>query len=654
MIFAASLAIVSKKALGDKCFQTSINKIIDTLPIDPEVSGMDAVILGPRDAVGPTGMKLQKAIKEAHANVCIIYVYNKERDKDLVSCQYKKLVKKTTEAVIADVQEEFLGDHIIKIGKQQINRKDLEESTIQSKSEIPEAYTEPKEEEELPVEQPVLEVPAEPEPLPEPEQPIELPQSVSHIEDTLKAITNYKDWNLFMEQMNKDNITRKLIEENTEYVGLVNMLEVLDKQIETVWRDTALSPERKFEKIKEIGLSRSNLRGQSNSINVTKVLSIIETICLSAKRTVEEKLTTVREAMVKITTDKESIMDTSHIDNAIEERTNIQIELMDIMRGVIDLYKSMDLLITEEIKDLDARLPSDNMFVNEMVKPVGTTIFTPVNTAELATKLMQALQDHRLTMSQLEASIKNTISLIFQLCEKDNEIIQYQQNMINLLKANRIEDIVLRDSLLKNVLHVYTGTDETGRSATAITWSGICSRKQNTLLIDMTGRDKFATYGIDAYDLDEFFEKSIEDHFVCVRSAKLDPEDLQELIHKLKSFLNYYPIINIIVAPEDESTIDQLCEDALTISYITDCSTRSVNQMKEVISKNDVVNIAHKLILIDAPVSPLMMADMMKIDPTTTKLITLPNINAIKACSLKNDRPYEYDSIVRIFEEAFH
>ena len=652
MIYAASLAIVAKKALGDKCFQTSINKIIETLPIDAEVSNMDAIIIGPRDTVGPTGIKLQNAIDRAHSSVCVIYIYTKDKERDLVNCKYKKAVKKITEAVITEAQEEFLGDHIIKIGKQSINYKDLEANTITSKSEIPveEVVEEPVPEVEVPeLQVPEVEPPVvEPEPEPEPET-----KPISHIEDTLKSITNYKDWNLFMEQMNKDNITRKLIEENTEYVGLIQMLEVLDKQIEAVWRDTALSPEKKFEKIKEIGLSRSNLRGKSNSINVNKVLSIIETVCLSAKRTVDEKLSSVNEAMIKITTDKNAIMDTSKVDKVIEERTAIQLELMEIMRGVIDLYKSMDLLVTEEIKDLSDRLPSDNMFVNEMVKPIGTDIFTPENTGELATKLMQALQENRLTMSQLEASIKNVIGLIFQLCEKDNEIIQYQQNLINLLKANRIEDIVLRDSLLKNVLRLYTGSDDTGRSATAITWAGINSRSQNSLLIDITGRDKFADYGIEAHTLEEFFEKNIEDHFVCVRSRKLDAEELQEMVSKLKGFLNYYPYINIIVAPEDSNTIEQLSVDALTIHYITDCTTRSINQMKEVIANNEVKNIAHKLIMIDAPVNPLMIADMLEIDPTITKLVTLPNVNEIKACAIKHDKPYEYSSVVRIYEEAF-
>ena len=125
------------------------------------------------------------------------------------------------------------------------------------------------------------------------------------------------------------------------------------------------------------------------------------------------------------------------------------------------------------------------------------------------------------------------------------------------------------------------------------------------------------------------------------------------MVSKLKCFLNYYPYINIIVAPEDPNTIEQLSVDALTIHYITDCTTRSINQMKEVIANNEVKNIAHKLIMIDAPVNPLMIADMLEIDPTITKLVTLPNVNEIKACAIKHDRPYEYSSVVRIYEEAF-
>lgn len=653
MIFTASLAIVTKKALGDKCFQTSIGKIIETLPIDPEISGMDAVILGPRDAAGPNGMKLQKAIDTAHKNVCVIYLYCKDREKDLINCPYKKIAKKITDKVIFDAQEEFLGAHLVKAGKQVINNKD-NEVPITSKPDIPQDTPAPaipgvKEEVSAPAPLVIPEAPALQE---EPAAPVEEPK-VTHMEDALRSITNYNDWNLFREQMQKDNITRKLIEENTEFVGLINMLEVMDKQIETVWRDPALSTEKKFDKIREIGLNRAGLRARTNDINANKVMSIIETVCLAAKRTVEEKLDSTEKALLHITTRKDELFDTARIDKAIEERMNIELELCNLKKSLIELYKSMDCLVQDETIALDQKLPSDNEFVNYMVRPIGSEVFTPTNTIELANKMGKALQEGRITMSQLEVKIEDLIRLIFQLCEKDNDIVRYQQELISLMRVNKVEEIVVRDTLLKGVLRLFTGEDYTGRSATAITLSGVESRKENVLLIDMTERDRFDVYGVNARDIDEFFQCPTEEHFVCLRSKKRNPEEIQEMVSNLKNVIHHYPIINIIVAPEDTQAIEQLSEDALCINYVTDCSTRSMDKMREVTKANTVTNIARKLVMIDTPISPLVVAKNLEIDPMLYKMVPIPSIPTIKACAIKHDRPFDFESVVTVFEEAF-
>ena len=456
------------------------------------------------------------------------------------------------------------------------------------------------------------------------------------------------------EHLHHDSIVKNLIAENSEYVGLINMLDVMDKRIETVWRDSALSADQKFEKIKEIGLERAVVRATTNSLNVEKVISIISTIVLSAKRTVEDKVQSLDTALYKISTDKAAITDMSYIDKAIEERTKVQLELLNISRSIIDLYKSIDKLVVDEIAELDSKLPSSNKFINEMVKPIGTQIFTPVNTAVLANKLMKSLQENSLVASQLEESINAVIENLFELCEKDEEIIRYQQNMINLLKSNHVEEVIVTDTLLKKMLRLYVAADNTGRSATAITWSGILARRHNTLLIDLTGRSKFREYGITPMSLDEFLNSRTEQPFLCVESKDiLAPDDLQELVSSLKSRLNYYAYINVILAPEDVNGLQQLSSDALSVHYITDCSTSSIATMREVISRHKTQNIARKLVTIDTPVSPLMIADSLGCDPTITKVITLPNVPAIRACSLRHDRPYEYSDVVAIYEEAF-
>lgn len=703
MIYTASLNVPVKKALGKQVMQSTLNKICDQIGIDPDTTNMDVVILGPRDLVGPKAPRVQQALKNCHPDICVIYIYEKAEEANLIDCEYKKQCKKIKPADITAAFEEFVGEHKVRQGKQQVSSADFEAqpklnktdsigprvavpthsdygeygmpgddeveepsavmqqmadtgSSEQSENEVPplnippintEQYTEA---EKVPLDtQPEMSNPLT-------QDPSEIPEikPVQTVEQSLANITSYEDWSIMKEHLNHDSVVKQLIAENSEYVGLVNMLDVLDKRIETVWRDSALSPEQKFEKIKEIGLERSVVRATTNSINVEKVISIISTIVLSAKRTVDEKIQSLDVALYKISTDKAQIMDTSYIDKAICERTKVQLELLNISRGIVDLYKSIDTLVVKEIDELDRKLPSSNQFINEMVQPIGTQIFTPANTAVLANKLMKALQENSVVASQLEESVNAVIDNLFALCEKDEEIIRYQQNMINMLKAHRVEDVIITNTLLKKVLRLYVGADNTGRSATAITWCGILSRRQNSLLIDLTGRDKFREYGITPMRLDDFMTSRTEQNFLCVASDHIPaPEELQEIVTQLKSRLNYYPYVNIILAPEDTNGLQQLSDEALCVHYITDCSTSSIKTMKEVVANHTAQNIAHKLITIDTPVSPLMIADSIGIDPTMTKVISLPNVPAIRACSLRHDRPYEFNDVVKVFEEAF-
>lgn len=692
MIFVSSLSVLAKNALKTQVMQSNQAKIISQMSIDPDTTRMDTVLLGPKDYNPVKVQAMQDAIDNRHPDVCVIYIYTKDKEADFFECEYKKQVKKLNKQAIIDVIEEFVGEHSIRQGKQRVTSGDF---VVPESDMIGEVSQEEEEqvqyqrfEEEFPEEKPVvslekppveeeqtagkfdlnfddLEVPApEQEPLdtmtetPDPlfapiEELPKIPEQES-LEEQLERVNNFYEWPLFQEKLNKDSVVKQLIHENSEYAGLIQTLDVLDKEIQAIWNDKALSHDQKFEKIKEIGLRRSVVRAASNSINVEKVISIISTIVLSAKRTVDDKISGLDAAIYKITTDKSLLADTSYIDKAISERAKVQLELMEMARGLIDLYKSIDNFVVAEIADLDKRLPSANQFINDMVKPIGTQIFTPQNTAQLANKLLQALQKNTIVVSQIDDAIQAVIAKLFELCDKDEEIMRYQQNKILMMSANRVEDVVIVDSLLKNILRLYVGADNSGRSATAITWCGLLSRRQNSLLIDLTGRSKFREYGITPVDLDTFMKNRIEQQFLCVESNHiLGPDELQEFVNQLKSRLNYYPFVNVILAPEDTEGLDQLSNDAKCVHYITDCSNASLGVMRDVIQKHQSQNIARKLITIEPPVSPLMIADAVRIDPTICQCVTIPNVPAIRACAIKHDRPFEYNDVARIFEEAF-
>lgn len=732
MVYSASLNFAVKKALKTKAVQSTIKKICDQLPLDPDTTNMDIVILGPKDAsAGPRAETLKKAIAHAHSDICIIYIYDKDNLADLIDTPYKRKVKRISPPEISRAFEDFVGEHKIKSGKQQLTSADFDvqkDDTLESKSKLKDVKFEgldasgveleetpqwdgggsgkkdsPDGEEapisnqaplpeplplEMPEPEPLPEVPLDtsyqeseqvplqtpepqeippsplplepgPEPQPEPQVPTPPPApspmpTPQVSEEFLAGIHSFGDWEIMKEHLTRDSVTRSLINENSEYVGLINMLDVLDNRIRATWLDNTLTADQKFERIKDIGLERSVVQASRNSLNVEKVISIITTIILAAERTVKEHVQNIDVALYKVTSDKQKIMDTGYIDQAIQERSKVQIELLNIARSIVDMYKSIDGLVYAEIRELDAQLPSKNEFINNMMKPIGTQIFTPANTALLVNKLLKCLQDNQIIASQMEDTVNTLIDKLFTLCEKDEEIIQYEKSQIQLLEANRVEEVVIADTLIKQCMYVYVGADNTGRTATALTWSGILSRRHNTLLLDLTGKNKFALYGVDSVDLTEFMNNRIQEPFLCVASkTQLSPDQIQDFIREVSTRLNYYAYINVIVDSDDRIALAMLAEESKVVHYITNCSTSSIEAMHSAMAQPITANIAKKLVCIDTPVSPMIIANQIGADYTSVQLISLPAIPAIRACAIRHDSPFEYSDIVKIFEEAF-
>jgi len=689
MIFVASLNLPVKKAFGQDAMQSSVARILAQLNEDPQVTTMDTVVLGPKDLAGPRGKKLAAAIPTAHPGICFIYIYSKDTESDLVQCANMKKMKKPTPALVRDYVEDVLRDHVMVTGQAAVSSADfvppgedeidfkiapeeVEAAPEYVKTEV--AFSVPTEMEtgeesvvyhDIP-ETPPLDLDDLPEtPAPVlPEKPLQsgvAAQPVSEstvmrtaLEDAIESVRSPEDWELFKQALKKDTIYKELIEKSSEFQGLINIIETMDYRIMGVWQDISLSADQKFDKIKEIGLDRSVATATANSIMTTKIINIINKITLAAKRTVEDRLDSYDKSMYMVASKKREVTDMSQIDHSIEQRSRFQFELLALSRKIVDLYKAMDILVTEEIQELDAKLPSSNAFINDMMRPIGSQIFTPANTAELANNLLRALQDNRIVHSQLESQVNALIEMMFELFQKDAEIINYQQNMIAMLRAHHVEDAVIVDSVIKHMLRIYTGADGTGRSSTAITWCGILSRRQNCLLLDLTGKDKFSEYGITPMNLEDFMKERVQKQFLCVRASSIPtPDQLQTIIEELKTRLDYYPYVNLIMDPEDIEGIEQASTDALSIHYICNCTKNSINVMRETIKNHTYPNIARKLVLIDAPISPLAIADTLGTDPSVTKLVMLPNMPDLRACAIQHDRPYEYEQVVRIFEEAF-
>lgn len=744
MIYSAKLAAPVKKAYGERCYGTNIQKICEQLSLDPEVSGMEACVLCPKDVAGIMRKKVQLAIEDKNPDVCIIYIYNNEKEADLVDTPFKKQVKKTTPDVVKDIVEDCMGNYLLSAKKTVVSRDAKVTKTINSKPEDVQvtagglkgdlfknkaaaakkdnqevgdelkydvaldlwykidalgnqvyinkktgkemtkmqvearktrikqgSYKLPKtlpegvrpdpddlvvgdiedEEDDIPVN---LGEPKEPE-APVVEEPVKpnLEERVeSDFERNLKEVSNFHDWGLFKEAMSKDAAIRQLLEENTTYQGVVQMLSVLDTEIKTTYYDKGLTSQQKFEKVLEIGNKRSTLMATHNDILARKVLDVIDAVTIGARRTVNDLLDEHRKSMEQITVSKEGLFDETELHRLVDMRSKAMCELLALVKSTIQLYQAMDLEVSDVILDMDKRLPSDNEYINEMVGSAAE-VLTPTNSMELARTMMRALQEKREAFVLMEEQVRKVIDSIRELFDRDEAIIQYQQHITQMLKAHRVEDAVIIDSVIKNILNVYIGQRGSGLTATALTWSGCLARRRNTLLIDLSNESKLGDYGEDVVDLDEFMRQRIDRPLCVVAGTVPDVEALSELITELKTRLDYYAHINVILDSTQLEYAKVLAKESLTVNYITNCTKDNMEEMGNVYASVDVNNVAQKVLMVNPTIDVLKVAEYMNIDVTSTKCVSIPDVPKIKSCGVLQDKPYEYVGVRTVFEEAF-
>lgn len=670
MIFGASLGPYVKKALGDKAFQTNVNKIIELLPLSPDASNMDAVVLGPRDLQGVVGRTLEQAVNNKNAGVAVLYLYMKDHEADLLGDNATKLqVGKVTPEGISEAVASIKSMSDIGSDARVIESADTKTRAEQEEEEeasyeppaIPQEIIEAVEEaavsvmeEEPAYEPPVIEAP----PVAEEPLPVyhaEPSEAMKSIEQRLAEMGQFADFGVLKQSLQKDAVVGELMEQNTQYAGVVNLLETLDAQIYNIFKDTSLTAETRFDRIKQLGVERAAYGGLGNGIVVDKFASIMQAVIKSAEDTVDTRIESIRQSLGTVTSVRLEYQDHARLESLIETRMSIQMDLMALSKEIIEVYMAMDRSVTEMVEDMkeSGTRPFANDYINEIMKP-AEGLFVPQNIAAVTNRLIGDLQSNRVALSIMEDKIKSVVNLVFRLCEEDATIIEYQQKLIQLLRSQRVEDVVIVDNVMKNALRLFVGPADTGRTATAVTWAGILARRQNTLLLDLTGSSKLKQYGMETVELDRFMADRIERQLLAVEGT-LDPdsERFDEVLYELKTRIHYYAHICLILDASQTALLERLASSALAVHFITDCTPRGNSLVKSAIAAFKEENVARKIVLIDPPVEPIRIMRDLAIDPLRTKLIVIPYLKHIRACSLNGYKPFDSHEVIEIFEEAF-
>lgn len=665
VFFCRSLAALGKKAFGNIAKQANAKDIISRLPLDVSVTGMDACVLKPEDFGGFVGRELVNAVKNRNEEVKVLFFCR--NDKELKKFEW---VKSCAVTVIIEpkITPQILEEHVNRALKgmdiserdvQVVSKDMLEASRDPAKEPEPEAppapvpAVQPPAAEEKAITTPSAPLPTE---FPEEAETEEEPKALSTgtFEERIQQCDTVPDWELFSKSLKTESAMRELLQTNSEYSGVVNMLEVLDREIFRVWSDPELSSEQKMDRIKEIGLDRAAYKDKQNSILVGKLSSIMTTIVSVTTTAMERRLSTIRKGLDEVATFKTYFKDMSRVEALTQDRLDLNLELTKSLDQILKIYGAMDQTAAEVISEMVDGLPSENPYINSLYTSMRN-MFVPKNARTLAEGLMQSLQQNRVALSALKDEISGFISLMFQLYDADYELITAQRDLIERLKAQRVEDVIVMQSVIKSALKIFIGGNDTGTTATALTLSGINSRRANTLLIDLRPENRFNIYGQDYISIEEFRSTRPEQPFLCVHgNFDSDFEELEEFIQELSTLVGYYSHINIILNDSQTPILNRLAENALTIHFIADSTDRGIAIAKNIFGAyKDKGNTAKKLCLIDCPVDGLALMNEIGIDPMNVKAVMIPYIQELRASSLKHVRPYDYADICTVFEEAF-
>ena len=732
MIYSFELASLLRKGFGrDKVFSSQINKICEQMPLDPEVSKMDTVVLSSKDLKGLNRGKVQTALLTKNPNVTFIYIWSKKGEEDLIDTPFKVELKKVTADSLYTAVNEIISDTLIKSGKlnaddsdsaiaipkplkpkfkaSKFGKKDEEE--VEEAEEVivkidpitglhyfnddvtdemiycdedgrrltpaevqiakDKLAMEKKEEagsntddgddgfEDIDIdldddnntsgiEEKVALYPVKEAMIPEQEEEEVKEQPVvdksTELKNEIESIKSFNNWEALNDALQETSIFADLIANDADYNGTLKVLESLEVQMLDIMQNPRLSADEKFDKLLDLGRDKTTTKGITNSIMVDKLISIIHNLSAqvgSLAKTIVDKNYKAIDAAAAV--DRIVLDDTAN-NEVIDAAVKAEVSLLNTKKEIASLYSVMNKAVQDTTKGFTAGLPSENELINQIIG-MSDEYFTPKNTKDLFHKMLEALEENKSTFVQADESVNRLLDKLNDVAIKYREVIKYQSERILLLKANRVEDIVIMDTALKPTMQLFIGESGSGVTSTVLARTGVIARgAKNVVIIDLSRKAKFADYGIETETWENFSENRVNREFICVTAPEII--DIDEILSHLKTRLDNYGSINIILSPEQISEAAMLAGDSLTLNFISDCTPRNMVVMQEAIGAlSSIPNIARKVVLVNPVQDPISCCRTLGVELGNTKLITIPYLPEMKECLVNKTQPAMYPEI---------
>lgn len=490
-------------------------------------------------------------------------------------------------------------------------------------------------------------------------EPIEEPEErPSTVIDSFKTASSIADISVVMREVTAESIIKDLYQTSSTYAGIEDKLKSINEVIYNILNDeTEKSLTIKLNKIHAVLHDKAFYRAKGDTLIEQRLEEVIDTICDRVSDLVNTKVGELDKAIKTVYDNSGVGIDNTRLASIADSYNSINLELMKLHADTENVMEQCDKLLTDMATTVGEKEASQTQstIINEQLEARGQMIVTDESLSLIRKAMDMSADKVPTTFYKLLQNVDSELRLYRKLTDCDHEALIAQQNLINMLKAQNIEETVVARTAIKQSLRLFVAPEGTGRTIIPYLMSRYKSRQNsNVLLVDITGTVKYDQYNIAHDTIDnnkiEFPSKEFE-----VISGTIDNSiaTAQIFMTALLKAADYYRIINIVLTPEQADIIATLVPDTLSVNYIVNTDNKSIAEVRDMISNMNTENVAKRIIInkCDIPVSEVIKTLGLE-DSIDYQLCQIHNIREIAESALKHYDPYGVSAVDLEMEEA--
>ena len=646
---------------------TSIENIVKFFALDPALSSptRDAYIVSTADL---RNARIRDAFMQAaaakHPGNIIILIAKSSKENFTEGCGIDRVLVKPKAEVLAQVMKQFVAE--LEEKSERVNAAfeekitpiedfDLpEEEPVADIEEVEDDFSQfdipPVEEEEIvPVveELPVVET--------RQEKVVEEAPEGSDLIDRINKCQRVADLAELTRQLNAQEVVKELALSNRQYVVVEERLKALEEKIYSIFVDPALSAEKKMEAAHALLVDKDYFRTQNNTVLEQRVEAILDLITSKTTELVSARLADLDKAILNTKTSGGKV-DYARVSAIADERARILLDIATESAAVEEIYERTDKFAATVISDIaaDTSNLTGNPLVDARLRLHHDTIISSQSLDSIEGILVTCDKNSEEFKASLH-SLKVMNRKLLKLIDLDKELIEAMAHVVELLHANKVEDTVVANTLLKSSLRVFIAKDGDGKTVIPYFLSQRKSRQNaNVLYVDITGRSKLSEYTDDFMTLKDFYRNPCEKDFCAVvGTPSNDAETGQKLLATLTKAADYYRVINVVMTPQQVELFKAIAADVLVVNYIVCPNRASLQFYKEFLKETRMENVAQRVILnkCDIPIRPLL-EELDVIEDLDVHVVRVPYIPQIVECSLRKIAPHTVPTICEQMNEV--